>query len=199
MDDSVEYYNRNAAQFYDATVELDMGQVLERFTELLPEGAAVLDLGCGSGRDSLYFIEEGFDVTALDGAGELCELARIHIGQDVLCMRFQDMNFTEVFHGVWANASLLHVPEEEIDQILDRVIRSLKPNGILFMSFKYGDFSGERSGRFFRYYNTRLLKDLIGRHSRLEIEEIFKTDDIRKNRKEEKWINVIARKLAADE
>lgn len=197
--DSVDYYNQHAAQYYDNTVELNMENILDRFIELLPEGAAVLDLGCGSGRDSLYLIEHGFDVTALDGSEELCELARIHLGQDVLCMRYEEMNFSGVFDGVWACASLLHAPEESIDAILDKVIDSMNGAAILYLSFKYGEYEGMRNGRYFRDYNTRTLKELIGRHEALEIIDIFKTDDIHSGDHGQKWINVLARKLGRHE
>lgn len=193
--DSIDYYNRHAAEFYDRTVELDLKEELERFILLLPEGAAVLDLGCGSGRDSLYMKEEGLDVTAMDASEELCELAQIHIGQDVLLMRFEEIDFMEVFDGVWANASLLHVPSEEMDEVLDKIIKSMKTEGILYMSFKYGDFSGIRDGRYFKDYNTRELKELLGRHPSLELIEIYKNEDVREEKKMDRWIHVLARKL----
>ena len=192
--DSIDYYNRNAVTFYDNTVDLDMEDVLERFIELLPEGSAVLDLGCGSGRDSIYLIENGFDVTALDGSKELCELAEIHIGQDVLNMNFSDIEFDHVFDGIWACASLLHVKEDELDQILDKVIHSLKTGGVLYMSFKHGDFSGQRNQRYFVDFNVKSLKELIGRHKDIEIIDIFVTDDVSDKQKQE-WINAFVRKL----
>lgn len=193
--DSIDYYNRHASDYYDNTVEISMKEILEKFIVLLPEGGTVLDLGCGSGRDSLFLIEEGFDVTALDGSSELCELAEIHIGQEVLNMRFEEIDFQEVFDGVWACASLLHVPEKKIDMIVEKVIKSLNKKGILYMSFKYGDFSGERNGRYFKDYNTREIKELIARHKELEIIEIFKTNDLREERADEKWIHVLAKKI----
>lgn len=197
--DSVDYYNQHAAQYYDATVDLDMSQILERFQELLPEGAAVLDLGCGSGRDSLFLIEEGFDVTALDASEELCELAQIHIGQDVLCMHFEDMEFEEVFDGIWACASLLHVLENEIDSILTKVVNGLKPGGILYMSFRYGDGIREKDGRLSREYNTKMLKELMGRQKNMTVLDIFKSEDVREEQKEENWINILTRKLEKNE
>jgi 2-polyprenyl-3-methyl-5-hydroxy-6-metoxy-1,4-benzoquinol methylase len=193
--DSIDYYNQNAKEYYDSTVDLNMERTLRKFIELLPEGATVLDLGCGSGRDSLYFLEEGFDVTALDASEKLSGLAQIHIGQDVLNMKFEEMDFEEVFDGVWACASLLHVSENEIDNILDKVIMSIKPGGIIYMSFKYGDFSGIKDKRYFKYYNTKELKTLIGRHSEIEVIEIFRTPDYRKDRVDEQWINIFVKKI----
>lgn len=192
--DQTDYYNEHASVYYEDTVDLDMTEILEQFVEQLPESAAVLDLGCGSGRDSLFFIEKGFDVTSIDGAKELCELAEIHIGQDVICMQFEDLEFNEVFDGVWACASLVHFPKSELGEILNRIVRSLKPEGILYMSFKYGEFAGERNGLYYSEYRTKELKELIGHHKELELLDIFKTDDVRTDRAGQQWINVFAKK-----
>ena len=110
------------------------------FAESLPsECRKILDLGCGSGRDSMYFIEEGFDVTAVDGSEALCELAKIEIGQEVQNIRFEELEFDNVFDGVCACASLLHVSKNDIEDVLNKLYDSLKKNGILYASFKYGE------------------------------------------------------------
>ena len=76
--DSIDYYDRYAVPYYEETVELSMEEQLQRFMDLLPENAEVLDLGCGSGRDTLFLEDEGFSVTAMDGSARMCELAEIH-------------------------------------------------------------------------------------------------------------------------
>lgn len=197
--DTIDYYNKHAAQYYDNTVELNMEEILERFIELLPEDAEVLDLGCGSGRDSLYMLENGFDVTAIDGSEELCELASIHIGQDVLFMNFEEIEFVDVFDGVWACASLVHIEKNKIKQILDKIFRSLHEEGILYFSVLEGEFEGVRNGRYFSDYRTKELRELLEDYERIEIIDIFKTDDIRKDRKEKKWINVLVKKVRKGE
>lgn len=191
--DSTEYYNENAAEYFDSTIDLDMQGYLDRFLEFLPEGGSVLDLGCGSGRDSAYFISMGYDVTALDGSEEMCSLAGVHIGKDVLHMTFDEMDFEEVFDGVWANASLLHVPRKDMDGILYKIIRSLKQDGVLYMTFRYGDFEGEQNKRYFTYYRTRDLKELIAQFPELEVIEIKKYNDIREDR-DLVWLHVILKK-----
>lgn len=190
---SIEYYNENSDDYYERTVNLDMHQSLDKFIELLPEGGCVLDLGCGSGRDSAYLISRGYDVTALDASEEMCNLASIHIGQSVLNMTFAEMDFEEVFDGIWACASLLHVSSYEIEEILTKVVKSLKTNGILYMSFKYGDFEGVRDGRYYTDYRTRTLKELISKFENLELIEIYKSEDLNVER-ENMWINAFVRK-----
>ena len=95
-----------------------MEEQRKTFTEYLEEGDTILDLGCGSGRDSLAFYEQGFDVTPLDASEEMCKLAEIHTGLEVLNMAYEDMEFDEVFDGVWGNEALIHVPEDEIDSVM---------------------------------------------------------------------------------
>ncbi len=195
MLDSIDYYNKYANLYFESTVELDMGAMLDKFIAFLPEGGEVLDLGCGSGRDSLYLIERGFGVTAVDGSGELCELASIHIGQDVLQMQFSELDFDEVFDGIWACASLLHTTPDEFEEIFGKVIKCLKPGGVLYMSFKHGEFSGFRNGRYFNDFKSKELKDIVNRHSELNLLEIWKSTDVRNEYGDEVWLNVLVKKI----
>ena len=121
--DSIDYYNQYAAKVYEDTINQDMGKIMEQFLELLEEGDTILDLGCGSGRDSLAFYELGYDVTPLDAAEEMCKLAEIHTGLEVLQMTYEDMEFDDVFDGIWASASLIHVPKDEMPPLLDKLAK----------------------------------------------------------------------------
>lgn len=191
--DSSDYYSKNAGEYFERTVNIDMQENHDRFLLQLSEGGSILDLGCGSGRDSAYFVSCGYDVTAMDASIEMCDLASVHMGQDVLHLSFAEIDFDEVFDGIWACASLLHVPSDEIEDIMAKVIKSIKPNGVLFMSFRYGDFEGERDGRYYTDYNTKKLKELIARFEELELLEIKKCEDIRPE-KDVIWINALVHK-----
>jgi len=195
--DSIDYYDKHAVEYFEKTVDLNMQESLDCFIEYLPEGGSILDLGCGSGRDSVYLLEKGFDVTAMDASEELCELARIHIGYDVLQLSFAEMDFNEVFDGVWACASLLHVKSDEMVTILSKIIKSMKQNGILYMSFKYGEFEGIRDEKYYTDYKTKTLKELVAKFEDLELIDISKCDDLRQE-EETIWISVLARKLTQE-
>ena len=147
--DSTDYYSKNAKEYFASTVDLDLSEQMARFIEEVKEGGSVLDLGCGSGRDSLALSEHGFDVTPLDGSEEMCRLAEAHTGLDVLHMRFNEIDFDEAFDGIWACASLVHVEEKDMPDIYNRLIKSLVPGGVLYMSYKHGSFKGIRNGRYF--------------------------------------------------
>ena len=192
--DSTEYYNENAAEYFDNTVDVDMKVYLDRFLELLPEGGSILDMGCGSGRDSEYFLSLGYDVTAMDGSEEMCSLASVHIGKDVLHMTFEEMDFEDVFDGVWASASLLHVPRNEIEGILRKIIRSLKKDGALYITLRYGDYEGMEGKRYFTYYRTRNLKELLAEFEELELIEIKKYGDIREG-KDFVWLHALLKRV----
>lgn len=196
--DSIEYYNTNATEYFQNTVNIDMQDNWDAFLGLLPEGASILDLGCGSGRDSAYFLSCGYDVTMLDASDEMCNLASIHTGQDVLHLSYENMDFDNVFDGIWACASLVHIPSDKIDDIIQKIIDALKVNGILYMSFHYGDFEGVRDGRYYTDYRTRTLKELIFHHANLELIDIVKSKDSQPSDsdavKEYGWIYAIVRK-----
>ena len=190
---NIDYYNKNAEAFFQETIDADMSFWRDKFIALLPDGGRILDAGCGSGRDSKAFIQNGFSVVAFDASMELCKLASEYISQEVWQMRFEEMSFDEEFDGVWACASLLHVPKEDMKDVLERIYNSLQKGGIFYASFKYGDGMVQRGERLFTDYNennTRLLFKVLG----FEIIECDESLDKRPGREEEKWINVISKK-----
>lgn len=195
MDNTLNYYAKNTEEFIASTLEADMSQTQKKFLALLPKGAHILDLGCGSGRDSLCFIQQGFQVTAVDGSLELAKFASELIGQEVIVADFKDLELPpSSFDAIWASASLLHVHSEDLPGILAKVIDFAKPGAIFYMSFKYGDYEGERGGRYYTDLNEARFADFLqksGRH--LEIIEQWVAKDVRPE-KPELWLNTLARK-----
>ena len=105
---TLDYYNKNAKKFISGTISVDFGIVQNRFLDKLHPGAEILDYGCGSGRDTKYFLEQGCKVTAIDGSQELCKLASEYTGIPVKHMLFQDLDEKEAYDGIWACSSILH-------------------------------------------------------------------------------------------
>ena len=194
MGNTVDYYNENAKKFIDGTVSVDFKQVQDVFLALLPENAKILDFGCGSGRDTKYFIEHGYKVDAIDGSIELCKLASEYTGIDVKHMLFQELTDVEKYDGIWACASILHVKKTELPEIFQKMCNATKNNGIIYVSFKYGDFEGERNGRYFVDFTQETFGEFIREVPELQIEEYWITGDVRPGRGEEKWLNLILRK-----
>jgi len=193
--DTIEYYNNNAEKYYKNTVEVDMSPLYKEFLKHIKENGHILDAGCGSGRDSLYFLKQGYEVTAIDGSEKLAKLSSELIDQEVKCMKFEDINYKEVFDGIWACASLLHVKRKDIENILNRLTKALKLNGVLYSSFKYGSKEIYRNGRLFNYYDENSFKELINKFKYLEIIKLWKTEDRRKNRENEYWLNILLKKI----
>ncbi|MDF2889269.1 MAG: Methyltransferase type 11 [Lacrimispora sp.] len=151
-------------------------------------------MGCGSGRDSLTLYELGYDVTPLDASPEMCKLAEIHTGLEVLQMTFEQMDFDDVFDGIWACASLLHTPKKELSGILTKIARALNEKGILYMSFKLGDFEGFRGERYFSDFTADSISQLLRENGRFEIQKLWETEDIRSGHSDVRWLNVLAKK-----
>ncbi len=190
---TIDYYNQNADSFVQGTVSVDFKETQDKFLKLLT-GKKVLDFGCGSGRDTKYFLESGFDVTATDGSEELCKSASTYTGIQVKHMLFQDLNEVDCYDGIWACSSILHLPKDELKIVIKKMSGVLKPNGIIYTSFKYGNFEGERNRRFFTDFTLEVFKDFISDVKDIVIEEYWITRDVRPGREEEKWLNLILRK-----
>ena len=194
MDNNIEYYNTNAASFIAGTQNADMSLWRDKFESYVIDGGRVLDVGCGSGRDSKAFKQHGFSVVAFDASREMCKAASELIGQEVWQMKFQEIAFDEEFDGIWACASLLHVPYEELPIIMEKLHKALKPGGVIYVSFKYGDgkmTKGERT--FSNFTETTVVKMLY--EANFEVIECGITGDIREDRGEEKWVNAIAKEV----
>lgn len=190
---TIAYYNKNAEKYSESTLNADVSGLYDHFIPIINKTASILDLGCGSGRDSKYFLDAGYRVTAVDGSPELCRIASELIHQPVRLLLFKDLDYHEEFDAVWACASLLHVPKSEIHEIMLKVSESIKPDGILYMSVKHGNserIDGERSFSDYTEADIPLLLNGSG----LELVEHWISEDVRRGRNSEKWLNLISHK-----
>lgn len=195
-DMTIEYYEINAAAFVDGTISANMGELRKRFLQYVPDGGTILDFGCGSGRDSRAFLDAGYQVVPLDGSPALCAKTKAVTGQPAICCKFQDYWAMTQYDGIWACASLLHLTLDELPAVMSQLEKSLKPDSVLYMSFKYGDYSGERNGRWFTDMTEDRLQTIMSGFSAMKEETMWQTDDARPDRTE-KWLNCIYRKMTA--
>ena len=191
---TIAYYNKNAVDFYASTIHADMSVHYLKFLGLLTPTAYILDLGCGSGRDSKYFFDKGYTVEAVDGSLELCKIASNYLGKPVRHLLFDELDYVEIFDAIWASASLLHIPKNELPNILVKISRALKMDGFLYAAFKYGDFCGERNGRIFTDLTEQALSEIIKHIECFTIIETAVTFDVRQEHSDEKWLNAIIQK-----
>ena len=190
---ALDYYNENADSFFRSTIGVDMSELHNKFLNHLAQGATILDLGCGSGRDSRAFLKEGYKVIAVDGSTEMVRLASQINDLNVSQMLFEDLKYDSQFDGIWACASLLHVPYQELGNIFCKVEKALKSDGILYVSFKYGDTERITNGRNFTDLDEPRLESLIAHHTNLAIVETWVTTDKRPY-KSESWLNALIKK-----
>lgn len=188
------YYDSHADKFYKSTVNIEFTTMHEKFLTKLEKGSNILDFGCGSGRDTKYFFEQGYNVEAIDGSAELCKLAGEYTGIKVKNILFQELSEVDKYDGIWACSSILHLPVGELDEVMRKMMIALKKNGIIYTSFKYGTFAGERNGRYFTDMTEEVFAVFLSGIDGLKIEEQWITSDVRPGRGEEKWLNLILRK-----
>jgi len=196
---TLDYYQRNAKEFFSQTINVDMQNVYQPFLEYLPKAhlsnqQKILDVGCGSGRDSVFFANQGFEVVAIDGSQNVIDLAKqTDTRIDWQCLRFHEIakqSLQNHFTGIWACASLLHVPFDELPKLLNDLILCIKSDGILYASFKYGDAEREKDGRFFCDMNEQRWKLIEEQLDSAKPVMIWQTLDNRVDR-QEIWWNIL--------
>ncbi|WP_207220771.1 class I SAM-dependent methyltransferase [Vibrio vulnificus] len=186
-----QYYTENAQSFFESTVSVDVQKLYDQFLPHLDPNSAILDAGCGSGRDAKHFKALGFRVTAFDANQALVELASRHLEQHVIHAKFDTFGAEpNSFDGIWACASLLHVPDKELGATFLTLSQLLRPQGLFYCSFKYGQAAQVRNGRFFTDMDEHKLHATLTT-SPLTIKQTWVTSDVRPGRGSEQWLNAI--------
>ncbi|MBL4765140.1 MAG: class I SAM-dependent methyltransferase [Colwellia sp.] len=194
---SNDFYNENANCFFNDTVNADLSAIYQQFLPLLISDSHILDAGCGSGRDTYFFIKQGFQVTAFDASEALVAKASEYTGVDVTLNTFENFHsqsLQPLFDAIWACASLLHVPSNKISASFTNLAKQLKGGGIFYCSFKYGNNDTSRNGRNFTNADEERLSIFI-KNTGLVIDKTWITDDVRPDRHNEKWLNAILIKV----
>jgi SAM-dependent methyltransferase len=185
-----DYYDNNAQEFINSTFMVDMQSLYQPFLNLLPDLGRILDLGCGSGRDALAFKNIGYQIEAIDYSAELVKQASELTGIEVRLQSFYDLNEINTYDGIWACASLLHCERHRLVDVLQRMIQSLKANGVIYMSFKYGDQDREKDGREFTDLNEQQAGELLDHFNQVSLAKQWISTDKRPDRTEQ-WLNLL--------
>jgi 2-polyprenyl-3-methyl-5-hydroxy-6-metoxy-1,4-benzoquinol methylase len=192
---STEFYERNADAFYGDTVTTDMTPIYERFLPLVRPGGRILDAGCGSGRDTLAFLQRGYQVDAFDGSSEMVQRASALTGIEVRQRMFENLLETplqEKYDGIWCCASLLHVERERLPAVMGTLRHALAPDGIMYVSFKHGDTDRVKGGRRFTDLTEQELERILAVIGGCKLSDRWVTGDQRPGRPD-RWLNAIIR------
>ncbi|MBS5125678.1 MAG: methyltransferase domain-containing protein [Clostridium sp.] len=192
---TLDYYNKNSEEYFNSTLNVDMTNTYKEFLKLVPEGGKILDLGCGSGRDSMNFMKLGYEVTAVDGSKELAKKASALLGKEVIASTFEELELKEKFHGIWACASLLHIKREDLKTVLNNLYNNLEDNGVFYMSFKYGEKEYvDDKNRYFNCFTDESIISFINENTKFNILGLYITEDKLGRVNEVKWLNLICNK-----
>lgn len=190
---TIDYYNKHVEEFTTSTFEVDMKSLYQPFLAELPEGARILDVGCGSGRDTLAFKNKGYQVDAIDYSEELVKKATRLTGIPIKLKSFYEVDDYEAYDGIWACASLLHCERSRLAEVLEKMVQALKPNGVIYMSFKYGDSDRDQDGRQFTDLDENQAEALLEQFDNVQHIQQWVTLDQRPDR-QEKWLNLLWKK-----
>jgi SAM-dependent methyltransferase len=193
MSQTTDYYDLHADEYVRSTFEVDMTDLYKPFLKNIPTGGMILDAGCGSGRDALFFYKNGYQVRAFDASREIVMRARDFTSLPVEQREFKDVNEVNIFDGIWACASLVHVPSAEMPQTLSQLWRALKPDGVLYMSFKVGYGHRFDHGRAFTDGDERAVEAWTQNLNCRSFLEVSRSDD-RRPAMHTQWLNVLMRK-----
>jgi SAM-dependent methyltransferase len=171
-----------------------MNELYQPFLSYLPTQASILDLGSGSGRDSLNFKNMGYHVEAIDSSITMVEETRKHSQVPTRFLSFYDLHDNQKYDGIWACASLLHCERTLLPKVIQNIIHALKNTGVCYMSFKYGSSDREKDGRYFVDMNEQLTFELLRTFDNIMLLQQWITIDKRPDRNE-LWLNIIFRKI----
>lgn len=207
-ENTVNFYNDNAQAFIEQTFSLEMQSLYEPFIASLPATPQsqhrILDVGCGSGRDSLHFAQLGLDVTAIDGSTAFIDIAKQSNDQrnayrsniDWQHCTFEEIhqrNWQKQFMGIWACASLLHVPYAELPVLIDNLIDTLVDDGVFYASFKYGNSERLVDKRFFCDMDEDRWQAIKQKLNHDFSDTVWLTEDQRVD-KDEMWFNILIKR-----
>jgi SAM-dependent methyltransferase len=191
MDRTIEYYDNNSEEYIGNTINYDLEEIADDFLTHIPNGGIILDAGCGSGRDSLYFTKKGYKCILLDASINMCEYAHELTGCEYQNKYFTDIDEVDAYDGIWASASMLHVPYEQQHIVWKKFYKAVRPTGVIFASYYFGRGSHFDKGRYFYDTNGDDISDIIKQSGQWDNIEVWMSKELR-NGRQQMWTNIFA-------
>jgi SAM-dependent methyltransferase len=192
---TLAHYDENADDFWAGTRDHDVSQNIRALlAHLGPAPQRILDLGCGPGRDLRAFRALGHEPVGLDGSARFVEMARAHAGCPVLHQDFLALDLPDnAFDGVFANASLFHVPSRELPRVLGELRAALKPGSVLFSSNPHGqNQEGWRGRRYGTYLDLETWRGFVRGAGFTELEHYYRPEGL--PRAQQPWLATLWRR-----
>lgn len=194
---TLDHYERNAEAFWQGTRDHDVRQNIDALLRALhgPPPYAILDFGCGPGRDLHTLRQLGHHPVGLEGTRALAEMARRHSACEVWQQNFLDLDLPDGrFDGIFANASLFHIPRPELPRVLRQLHATLKPNGVLFASNPRGSNNeGVQGTRYGAYYDLDTWRTYLSAAGYQEIEHYYRPPGL--PLEQQTWLASVWRRL----
>lgn len=192
--DTIEFYDKNSENYFENTKNLEMNEIYKEFLNDIPRKGKILDCGCGSGRDTLYFKKRKYQVSGFDASKKLVDLAKKHTGVMIKHNTFENFNTVEKFDGLFFMASLLHLKPNEFEKTLKKFKKFLNKNGKIYLSLKEGENQEkiDNNGRYFHYWSSEKVNEVL---NKIGLEgKIFITGDKKKHEvQKENWLNFVVK------
>lgn len=188
---TLSWYKENASQYTSVTYSSLVHDALGEFLSRIKKGGTILDYGCGSGRDSDYFLKRGYSVVSLDGSKEMKAEAERLFGIKVRLASFLSLDEVEKYDGIWAQASILHLFEGDLKTALLLINKAMKKGGVLYCSFRKGDKDGYEEGRWYTNMTESRFSSLLPEG--LHVEKTWEGKDVRPGI-DKTWLSIICRK-----
>lgn len=190
MDKISDYYRGHSSEYISKTKDSDMSAIYLFVEPYMKEAKKVLDLGFGSGRDSLYFLRLGYDVYSLDGCPEFIKHGQAIGLPHLIQQDIKQLDYTDEFDFIFASASLLHIPSAKLVDALSRCRMALTKKGFLYASFKYGVYEGIRDGRYYTDMTEKTIEPFLAQ-AHLKLVDVMITDDVQN--RDNQWLNIIVK------
>ena len=185
----MNYYEEHAEEYLSQVRKVDMSSLYAIFLSYLPKKAKILDVGFASCRDMAYFSSLVYEVEGIDSCKTFVKEASLE-GFLVFFKKVEDLEEKEKYDAIWASASLLHC--QNLSDVFFRLYCALKKGGVLYCSFKEGNFTGERDGRYYHDFTLSSFEEFLS-HTPFIAEELFLTKD-QLGERNINWVNAILRK-----
>lgn len=197
MCDTIRIYDEICEEYARKTESIVLKELWDMFACRIPERGKILDLGCGSGRDSIYFRSIGFEIVALDASPKMCQIAYRYLKDNVVCGNILDLCYDREFDGIWACASMLHIPRKDQQLAWKTIVKALRQNGYAYVSYKYGGFEGRRNRLYYLDMTEERLMEMLDKIDQLQVEKVWKTIDIHyEDKKPEIWLHCLVRRIS---